>query len=299
MEDIKMSDYQTKEAAQKSAKALQNENNAGKELLDSFAKYAKSVYENGKANVGLAGAVLHDAGTYVADKAEDAYNGAVNAAQNAGNYVAEKAESTWNNITNTAMSTGEYVSDKMNDAKDYANNKRNEFWAGVEAMAQQAQGKTLETPAAAVTNEAEIAKTNTETDTTEHKTTTNAEKSEAETTQEDFLNGKDLPDQMPSSERQKVLDQRRTALENKDKEHTETPTSEKDEQAEAERLDGLFKDALSGKLGDGDERKEALGADYDTIQSRINDYYAQKAQSELGTESMTVATPEISTEYDM
>ena len=243
--------------------------------------------------------MLHDAGTYVADKAEDAYNGAVNAAQNAGNYVAEKAESTWSNIANTAMSTGEYVSDKINDAKDYANDKRNEFWANVETMAQQAQGKTLETPAAAVTNEAEIAKTNTETDTTEHKTTTNAEKSEAETTQEDFLNGKDLPDQMPSSERQKVLDQRRAALENKDKEHTETPASEKDEQAEAERLDGLFKDVLSGKFGSGDERKEALGADYDVIQSRINDYYTQKAQSELGTESITVAEPEMSAECGM
>lgn len=295
-----MSDYQTKEAAKKSAEALQNENNAGKELLDSFTKYAKSVYENGKANVGLAGAMLHDAGTYVADKAEDAYNGAVNAAQNAGNYVAEKAESTWSNITNTAMSTGEYVSDKINDAKDYANDKRNEFWANVETMAQQAQGKTLETPAAAtaVTNEAEIAKTNTETDTTDHSTTTNAEKSDAETTQEDFLNGKDLPDQMPSSDKQKVLDQRRAAAEKSDNE-TEKPANEKDEQAEAERLDGLFKDALSGKLGDGNERKEALGDDYDVIQSRINDYYAQKAQSELGTESMTVATPEIPTEYDM
>ena len=83
MEDIKMSDYQTKEAAQKSVEAQQNKKNAGKELLDSFADYGKSVYENGKANVELAGAMLHDAGTYVADKAEDAYNGAVNTAQNA------------------------------------------------------------------------------------------------------------------------------------------------------------------------------------------------------------------------
>lgn len=305
-----MSDYQTKEAAQKSAEAQQNEENAGKELLNSFANYGKSVYEHGKANVELAGAMLHDAGTYVADKAEDAYNGAVNAAQNAGNYVAEKAESAWTGITNTAMATGEYFSDKMNDAKDYANNKHNEFWADVEAMAQQAQGKTLEAPAAAtaVTAGAEIAKAGIEMSETakagiskaktmpDHKTTTAAEKSDTEIAQEDFLNGKDLPDQMPSSEKQKVIDQRRTALENKDKEHAETPVSEKDEQAEAERLDGLFKDALSGKFGNGDDRKEALGSDYEVIQSRINDYYAQKAQSELDTEDMAVAAPEMSAE---
>lgn len=277
-----MSDYQTKEAAQKSAEAQQNEENAGKELLNSFANYGKSVYEHGKANVELAGAMLHDAGTYVADKAEDAYNGAVNAAQNAGNYVAEKAESAWTGITNTAMATGEYFSDKTKDMMDYANNKRNEFWADVETMAQQAQGKTLEAPiaATAVTAGAEIAKAGTEISETakagiskaktmpDHKTATAAEKSDAETAQ----------------------------LENKDKEHTETPANEKDEQAEAERLDGLFKDALSGKFGNGDERKEALGADYEAIQSRINDYYAQKAQSELHTEDMTVAAPEMSAE---
>ena len=246
-----MSNYQTKEAAQKSAKALQNENNAGKELLDSFAKYAKSVYENGKANVGLAGAVLHDVGTYVADKAEDAYNGAVNAAQNAGNYVAEKAKSTWSNITNTAMSTREYVSDKMNDAKDYANNKRNKFWADVEVMAQQAQGKTLEAPVAAtaVTNGAEITKAGTEI---------------SETAKTDVAKAKTIPDH------------KTTDIAEKSDNETEKPAIEKDEQAEAERLDGLFKDALSGKFGDGNERKEALGADYDVIQSRINDYYTKK-----------------------
>ena len=269
-----MSDYQTKEAAQKSVEAQQNKKTAGKELLDAFADYGKSVYENGKANVELAGAMLHDAGTYVADKAEDAYNGAVNTAQNAKNYVTEKAESTWNNIANAATATGKYFSDKMNDAKDYANNKRNEFWADVEVMAQQAQGKTLEAPAAAtaVTNGAEITK---------------ADKEMNETEKADVAKAKTMPDHNAT-----------TAAEKSDNE-TEKPANEKDEQAEAERLDGLFKDALSGKLGDGNERKEALGADYDVIQSRINDYYAQKAQSELGTESMTVAAPEMSAECGM
>lgn len=276
-----MSDYQTKEAAQKSVEAQQNKKNAGKELLDSFADYGKSVYENGKANVELAGAMLHDAGTYVADKAEDAYNGAVNAAQNAGNYVAEKAESTWTGITNTAMATGEYFSDKMNDAKDYVNNKRNEFWADVETMAQQAQGKTLEAPAAAtaVTAGAEITKAGTEI---------------SETAKAGISKAKAMPDHKTATATEKSDTE--TALENKDKEHTETPANEKDERAEAERLDGLFKDTISGKFGNGDERKEALGADYDVIQSRINDYYAQKAQSELHTEDMTVAAPEMSAE---
>ena len=269
-----MSDYQTKEAAQKSVEAQQNKKNAGKELLDSFADYGKSVYENGKANVELAGAMLHDAGTYVADKAENAYNGAVNTAQNAKNYVTGKAESTWNNIANAATATGKYFSDKMDDAKDYANNKRNEFWADVEVMAQQAQGKTLKAPVAAtaVTNGAEITKAGTEMN---------------ETEKADVAKAKTMPDHNTT-----------TAAEKSDTE-TEKPVNEKDEQAEAERLDGLFKDALSGKLGDGNERKEALGDDYDVIQSRINDYYAQKAQSELGTESMTVAAPEMSAECGM
>ena len=269
-----MSDYQTKEAAQKSVEAQQNTNNASKELLDSLTKYGKSLYAQGKANIELTGAMLHDAGTYAVDKAEDAYHGAVNAAHNAGNYVAEKAESTWSNITNAATATGEYFSDKMNDAKDYANNKRNEFWADVEVMAQQAQGKTLEAPATAtvVTNGAEIAKASTEI---------------SETAKTDVAKAKTIPDH-------KTTD----TAEKSDKE-TEKPAIEKDKQAEAERLDGLFKDALSGKLGDGNERKEALGDDYDVIQSRINDYYAQKAQSELGTESMTVAAPEMSAECGM
>lgn len=225
--------------------------------------------------------MLHDAGTYVADKAEDAYNGAVNAAQNAGNYVAEKAESTWTGITNTAMATGEYFSDKMNDAKDYVNNKRNEFWADVETMAQQAQGKTLEAPAAAtaVTAGAEITKAGTEI---------------SETAKAGISKAKAMPDHKTATATEKSDTE--TALENKDKEHTETPANEKDEQAEAERLDGLFKDTISGKFGNGDERKEALGADYDVIQSRINDYYTQKARSELHTEDMTVAAPEMSAE---
>ena len=274
MEDTKMSDYQTKEAAQKSVEAQQNTNNASKELLDSLTKYGKSLYAQGKANIELTGAMLHDAGTYAVDKAEDAYHGAVNAAHNAGNYVAEKAESTWSNITNAATATGEYFSDKMNDAKDYTNNKRNEFWADVEVMAQQAQGKTLEAPVAAtaVTNGAEITK---------------AGKEMNETEKADVAKAKTMPDHNAT-----------TAAEKSDNE-TEKPAIEKDEQAEAERLDGLFKDALSGKLGDGNERKEALGDDYDVIQSRINDYYTQKAQSELGTENMTVAAPEMSAECGM
>lgn len=40
-----MSDYQTKEAAKKSAEAYQNQESAGKELLDSLANYGKSIYE--------------------------------------------------------------------------------------------------------------------------------------------------------------------------------------------------------------------------------------------------------------
>lgn len=54
-----------------------------------------------------------------------------------------------------------------------------------------------------------------------------------------------------------------------------------DEKAEAERLDALYQDALAGKYGNGDERKEALGDDYDVIQARINEHYNQIANAEF------------------
>ena len=64
------------------------------------------------------------------------------------------------------------------------------------------------------------------------------------------------------------------------------------------RINRLFKDALDGKFGDGEERKKALGDDYEVIQDRINDYYAKKAQSELNIDDITAPTCESATEYD-
>lgn len=54
-----------------------------------------------------------------------------------------------------------------------------------------------------------------------------------------------------------------------------------DEKAEAERLETLYQDALAGKYGNGDERKKALGDDYDAIQARINEHYNQIANAEF------------------
>lgn len=68
--------------------------------------------------------------------------------------------------------------------------------------------------------------------------------------------------------------------------------------SEKMRLNRLFKDALDGKLGDGEERKKALGDDYEVIQNRINDYYAKKAQSELNIDDITAPTCESTTEYN-
>lgn len=64
------------------------------------------------------------------------------------------------------------------------------------------------------------------------------------------------------------------------------------------RINRLFKDALDGKFGDGEERKKALGDDYEVIQNRINDYYAKKAQSELNIDDITAPTCESATEYN-
>ena len=64
------------------------------------------------------------------------------------------------------------------------------------------------------------------------------------------------------------------------------------------RINRLFKDALDGKFGDGEERKKALGDDYEVIQNRINDYYAKKAQSELNIDDITAPTCESTTEYN-
>lgn len=64
------------------------------------------------------------------------------------------------------------------------------------------------------------------------------------------------------------------------------------------RINRLFKDTLDGKFGDGEERKKALGDDYEVIQNRINDYYAKKAQSELNIDDITTPTCESATEYN-
>lgn len=64
------------------------------------------------------------------------------------------------------------------------------------------------------------------------------------------------------------------------------------------RLDRLFRDTLDGKLGDGEKRKEALGDDYEAIQSRVNEYYAKKAQSELNIDDITAPVQESTAEYD-
>ena len=61
---------------------------------------------------------------------------------------------------------------------------------------------------------------------------------------------------------------------------TEAPEvdSEAAAKAEEERINGLVKAVMHGDYGNGDDRKEALGADYDAVQAGVNAEYEKAKQ---------------------
>lgn len=272
-----MNERKTTQAQENMDQANKDVNNAAQTLKDAFGGFVSSIGDNIKAQNELNAA-----------KRQDAEADAKQALDNAGKFVADKATEVWNGITDTAdkiadgakkvataavdvpavattmaINAAKETGDKAADAVHGA---WNNAWAGIEDVAQRAQGKTLDTP---------------ETINGKQKVAREATASAIQASTAGIISkGKTLFPVVKDSGKEHDTDQDTPEL---------TPAAKKqdrvekaaDEKAEAERLDALYQDALAGKYGNGDERKEALGDDYDVIQARINEHYNQIANAEF------------------
>lgn len=100
---------------------------------------------------------------------------------------------------------------------------------------------------------------------------------------------------VPSTSHSKVSKQRKVS-----KPQVRTEQSEQTAQAEPEPqpstdYNALAQRVIAGEFGDGDARRAALGADYDQVQSIVNDMFAQPVQSapvQQPTQSAPQTTPQ-------
>ncbi len=85
-----------------------------------------------------------------------------------------------------------------------------------------------------------------------------------------WLEGKDLPDQMPTSDKEKVIAERQKQEEAKNRTDDTEVLSETMED-EQERISDLADKTIRGEYGNGQERKDALGDDYEKVQKEVNE----------------------------
>lgn len=310
-----MDERKTPQAQENMDQANKDMNNATQTLKDALGGFMSSVGERQEAQRELNAA-----------KRQDAAADAKEALDNAGKFVTDKAAEAWNGITDTAdkiadgakkgaavavsvpvvaattainaaKETGEKVANAAKEAgdkaADAAHGAWNNAWAGIEDVAQRAQGKTLDTPET-IDGKQKVAKeagktiqasaegaikgkalppvikesdvehnTPAATDKSAESTAKEPAKTETQTEPTMIQFDQDTPELTPAAKKQDRVEKAA------------------DEKAEAERLEALYQDALAGKYGNGDERKKALGDDYDAIQARINEHFSQKASTEL------------------
>lgn len=292
-----MNERKTPQAQENMDQANKDVGNAAQNLVDALGEFGSSIGDNLKAQRELNAAKRQDAWNNIKDAANNvagnikdgvqtAAGVAIGGAAMAGNAVKETGEKVWNN-----------------------------GWAVVENIAEKAQGKTsetLETEVASTQNETTVGnirkkmldnrllnKDNERLDKGEGlvaKISGEAEHSTRETAEK--------PAEDTPKEPAKTETQTEPVMTQFDQEAPElTPAAKKqdrvekaaEEKAEAERLDKLYQEALAGKYGNGDDRKKALGNDYDVIQNRINEHYAQMANAEL-TADIETPSAEVSAE---
>lgn len=301
-----MNERKTPQAQENMDQANKDVNNAAQTLKDALGGFMSSVGERQEAQRELNAA-----------KRQDAAADAKEALDNAGKFVTDKATEAWNGITDTAgkitdgikkgataavgitVGTGAIAVNTAKEAgekaADAAHGAWNNAWAGVEDVAQRAQGKTLDTPEIIngkqkVTKEATEGAIQASTAGIINKGKTLFPVVKDSGTEHDTPTATDKSAESTAKEPAKAETQTETTMVQFDQDTPElTPAAKKqdrvekaaDEKAEAERLDTLYQDTLAGKYGNGDERKKALGDDYDAIQARINEHFSQKANTEL------------------
>mgnify|MGYP002517635716 CR=1 FL=1 len=301
-----MNERKTPQAQENMDQANKDVNNAAQTLKDAFGGFISSVGDNLEAQRELNAA-----------KRQDAAADAKEALDNAGKFVADKATEAWNGITDTADKIADGVKKgattavgitvgagamAVNAAKeagekaaDAAHGAWNNAWAGIEDVAQRAQGKTLDTPETIngkqkVTKEATESAIQASTAGIINKGKTLFPVVKDSGIEHDTPTATDKSAESTAKEPAKAETQTEPTMVQFDQDTPElTPAAKKqdrvekaaDEKAEAERLETLYQDALAGKYGNGDERKKALGDDYDAIQARINEHYNQIANAEF------------------
>lgn len=301
-----MNERKTPQAQENMDQANKDVNNAAQTLKDAFGGFMSSVGDNLEAQRELNAA-----------KRQDAAADAKEALDNAGKFVADKATEAWNGITDTADKIADGVKKgattavgitvgagamAVNAAKeagekaaDAAHGAWNNAWAGIEDVAQRAQGKTLDTPETIngkqkVTKEATESAIQASTAGIINKGKTLFPVVKDSGIEHDTPTATDKSAESTAKEPAKAETQTEPTMVQFDQDTPElTPAAKKqdrvekaaDEKAEAERLETLYQDALAGKYGNGDERKKALGDDYDAIQARINEHYNQIANAEF------------------
>lgn len=308
-----MNERKTPQAQENMDQANKDVNNAAQTLKEALGGFVASVGDNLEAQRELNKAkyqdaaadtkeALDNAGKFVADKATDAWNGITNTANNIADGAKKgatvavggaamaiiAAKETGEKVANAAKEVGDKAADTMHGAWNNA-------WASVEDVAQRAQGKTLETPKTIngkqkVAREATASAIQASTAGIISKSKTLFPVVKDSGTEHDTPTATDKSAESTAKEPAKAETQTEPTMVQFDQDTPElTPAAKKqdrvekaaDEKAEAERLDALYQDALAGKYGNGDERKEALGDDYDVIQARINEHYNQIANAEF------------------
>lgn len=299
-----MNERKTPQAQENMDQTNKDVNNAAQTLKDALGGFLSSVGEKQEAQRELNAAkrqdaaadakqALDDAGKFVADKATEAWNGITDTADKITDGIKKGATTAVGftvGVGTMAVSAAKEAGEKAADA---AHGAWNNAWAGVEDVAQKAQGKTLDMPET-IDGKQEVAKAAGK---TIQASAEGAIKGKAlppvvkeSNIEHDTLTATDKSAESTAKEHAKAETQTEPTMVQFDQDVPElTPAAKKqdrvekaaDEKAEAERLDALYQDALAGKYGNGDERKKALGDDYDAVQARINEHFSQKANTEL------------------
>lgn len=301
-----MNERKTPQAQENMDQANKDVNNAAQTLKDAFGGFMSSVRDNLEAQRELNAAkrqdaaadakeVLDNAGKFVADKATEAWNGITDTADKIADGT-KKGATTAVGITVGASAMAVSAAKEAGEkAADAAHGAWNNAWAGVEDVAQRAQGKTLDTPETIngkqkVTKEAAISGIQASTAGLINKGKTLFPVVKDSETKHDTPTATDKSAESTAKEPAKAETQTEPTMVQFDQDAPElTPDAKKqdrvekaaDEKAEAERLETLYQDTLAGKYDNGDERKKALGDDYDAIQARINEHYNQIANAEF------------------
>ena len=315
-----MNERKTPQAQENMDQANKDVNSAAKNLMNAAGELFSSIGDNFAAQRELNAAKMQDAaasaketldnaGKFVSDKVTSTWNGITSMADNIADNARKQATMAAGVALGGAAMAANAVKETGEKAADALHGTWNNGWAFVENVAEKAQGKTetelVSTKDSSVDTIRKkmldngllkkgdglldkgsglVSKISGETEHDAPKTAEKSTENESKNTEKEPAKtetqtepvmiqfDQDMPELTPAAKKQNRVEKAAA------------------EKAEAERLDALYKDTLAGKYGNGEERKKALGDDYDVIQGRINEHYTQKANTELITDIETPST---------